>query len=309
MDLKKSLGMKGTRVVFPPARRPDLSTAQLLHNRLPRDGVAVFLLVRTPDPGLRTPDAVDLVTIDSIQDIESYARRDRGRPHADPGSGMLPPKVAQILLNLSLIRPGGTVYDPFCGVGTLPMEAALMGLHAVASDISPKQVTRTQENLSWLRRGAPLRAPAREGAEALPYNGHVFVYDITRGPPPLDPGSIDAVVTEGSLGPARTSPPLPLEAERLFADCAQLVAKLLSSTIAVLRPGGRVVITVPAFRVKKRIFRFPLDHLRVPGFKREPLVPKDWQHPLFREAHARGTLWYGRPDAIVLREIVRWRKK
>jgi hypothetical protein len=69
-----------------------------------------------------------------------------------------------------------------------------------------------------------------------------------------------------------------------------------------------LVVTSPAFRVKKRLLHFPLDALKVRGFVREPLVPSDWQHPLFREAHGRGTLLYGRPDAIVLRELVRFRR-
>lgn len=299
MELKKAIGMKATRVVFPPARRPDLSTAQLLHNRLPRDGTAIFLLV--------AKGRIDLVTIDTIQDIAAYARRDRGRPHADPGTGMLPPKLAQMLLNLSLAPPRGTVWDPFCGVGTIPMEALLMGLHMAASDISPKQVERTKENLEWMRRGAPLRAPAREGAEALPYK--LFSHDIAKGSPALEPGSIDAIVTEGSLGPARTRPPLPREAEAIFRDTQKRIEHLLAFGKAGLRTSGTVLLAVPAFRVGKRVLHFPLADLRLKGYAREPLAPTAWDHPLFREAHGRGTLLYGRPDAVVLREIVRWRRK
>lgn len=305
MELKKTIGMKGTRVVFPPARRSDLSTAQLLHNGLPREGVAIVLLI----PGMRGAHSgneagADLVTLDSIQDIEAYARRDRGRPQADPGTGMLPPKLAQMLLNLSLVPPGGTIYDPFCGVGTIPMEAMLLGLPVAASDISPKQVDRTRENLEWLRGSVSmLHAP-----RPMP-RGTVFVHDISKRPlPSLPVGSIDAIVTEGSLGPARTRPPLPREAEKIFFNTRRQLEQLLSVGKALLRSGGTVLLTVPAFRAGKRVLHFPLADLRVSGYAREPLVSPAWDHPLLREAHGRGTLLYGRPDAVVLREIVRWRK-
>ncbi|TSC73119.1 MAG: hypothetical protein G01um101438_142 [Parcubacteria group bacterium Gr01-1014_38] len=293
IDLKRAIGMKGTRVVLPPARRPDLSTAQLLHNRLPREGTALFLLI--------APSQVDIVTIDTIQDIEAYTQRDRGRPHADPGRGMLPPKVAQMLLNVSLIPPGGTVYDPFCGVGTIPMEAALMGLRVIASDVSPKQVQRTLENLEWLRRH---HAPSPMALGPV----RVFVHNITKGAVPLEPNSVDAIVTEGWLGPARTRSPLPREADKVFNVVIELLTNLLHRTARVLRPGGRVLVTVPAFRVRKRILHFSLGSVNVSGFEQELLVPQDLDHPLFREAQARGTLLYGRPDAIVLRELVRFRR-
>lgn len=298
MELKRSIGMKGTRVVFPPASRPDLSTAQLLHNKLPAHGTAIFFLVGSA--------RVDLVTIEAIQDIEAYARRDRGRPHADPGRGMLPPKVAQILLNLSLVPPGGTVWDPFCGVGTIPMEGLLQGLKVIASDRLPTQAQRTEENLTWLAQHvADHRVPAISSSKSAPYR--VFAHDMARGPFPLPPNSVDVIVTEGWLGPPRTSPPQPSETAATFATVSKILARLLSLGKAVLRPGGRVIIAVPAFRVKRRLVPFPLKTLKTGGFRLESLIQSGWQHEIFRES-ARGTLLYSRPDAIVLREIVRFRK-
>lgn len=293
MELKRAMDMKGTRVVFPPARRSDLSTAQLYHNDLPQHGTAIFFLVG--------PERVDLVTIDSIQDITAYAQRDRGRPAADPGSGMLPPKVAQMFLNFSLTPPGGTVYDPFCGVGTIPMEAALMGLTVIASDVSPTQVERTRANLEWLRH---FENPLPHFPEA-----RLFVHDITKGAVPIGVGVFDGLVTEGWLGPARTTAVLPHDAENVFTKAGTLLAQLLHTIEAAVRGGGRAVIALPAFRSKRRVFHFPLERLRTTGWVVEPLVPAAWiGHPLFRSGQ-RGTLLYGRPDAHVLREIVRFRLK
>lgn len=293
MELKRAIGMKGTRVVFPPSRRSDLSTAQLLHNALPQAGTAVFFLVASQQ--------TDLVVIEAIQDIEAYTRRDRGRPHADPGSGMAPPKLAQMLLNLSLVPAGGTVYDPFCGVGTIPMEAMGMGLSVAASDASAKQVQRTKENLAWFGRVFP----AAVGPASVPT---IFVHEITARTIPLAPNSVDVVVSEGWLGPVRNVPRVPQEAERVFTMVTELLDNLFSHTRTVVRKGGRLLIAVPAFRAQKRLLRFPLDRLRAKAWTPERLVSEEWRaHQTFREA-ARGTLLYGRPDAHVLREIVRFRK-
>lgn len=310
MTLKRTVGMKGTRIVLPPGGRPYLSTAQLLHNRLPTDGTAIVLLVAPARSapahiqevvaGAGGPDRVDVVTLDTIQDIRAYAERDRHRPHVDPGRGMLPLKVAQMLVNLSLVPPGGVLYDPFCGVGTIPMEAVRMGLTVLASDRSDTQVRRTEENLAWLKQTG---SDAQRGRVA-----RVFAHDVTRAAFPLDRASVDAIVTEGWLGPSRTTPPLPRDAEEVFGRVQKLIAALLERAKPVLRPHGRVVITVPAFRLRKRVLRFPLESLRNRAFQLDPLLPPPFDHAFAREA-AQGTLLYGREDAIVLRDIVRFRRR
>ncbi|MDP3685299.1 MAG: hypothetical protein Q8R32_00540, partial [bacterium] len=137
---------------------------------------------------------------------------------------------------------------------------------------------------------------------------HVFVHDVGKEPPDFLRGVIDAIVTEGWLGPARTGAPLPREADEIFQKVQTLLQNLLRYADEVLKPGGRVIVTVPAFRVKKRLVHFPLENLRLSDWTREPLVPDTWRSfPLFREA-GRGTLLYGRPDALVLREVVRMRR-
>jgi tRNA G10 N-methylase Trm11 len=206
-----------------------------------------------------------------------------------------------MLINLSLVPPNGTIYDPFCGVGTLPAEGALMGLTVVASDRSEEQIRRKKENLAWLVTVFP--PSLRTSREA-----RTFVHDLSKGPFPLPPQSVDAVVTEGWLGPARTTAPPPREAAGVFETAARLLSRLLQRAAPVLRPGGRVLVAVPAFRVKKRVLHFPFERVRAPWYTRESFALPRADHPLMREPAA-GPLLYGRPDAIVLREIVRYRKR
>ncbi|MEK7146395.1 MAG: DNA methyltransferase, partial [Patescibacteria group bacterium] len=74
----------------------------------------------------------------SIQNIEWYSHRDMNRPARDPRTGMFPPKLAQMLINLA--QPSKTVYDPFCGSGTVLQEAWLMGYTPHGSDLEPRLV-------------------------------------------------------------------------------------------------------------------------------------------------------------------------
>lgn len=53
----------------------------------------------------------------AYQDVDAYAERDMAKTR-DMGVGMLPPKLAQTMVNLAGIRSADrtAVYDPFCGL-------------------------------------------------------------------------------------------------------------------------------------------------------------------------------------------------
>jgi tRNA G10 N-methylase Trm11 len=64
--------------------------------------------------------------------------------------GMLPPKLAQMMINLSL---GNTIYDPFVGLGTVLIESVHMGNNRVfGSDLNPRMVTTANDNLKNLQK-------------------------------------------------------------------------------------------------------------------------------------------------------------
>jgi len=61
----------------------------------------------------------------AVQDFEDWGKRDYGRPEAEGHIGMLPPKVARMMVNLAQVN---YILDPFCGTGTILMEALTLGL-------------------------------------------------------------------------------------------------------------------------------------------------------------------------------------
>lgn len=69
---------------------------------------------------------------------QPYSKKNWGNPNHSLCSyqGKLKPAIAHHLVKI-FVPDGGTMYDPFSGVGTIPFEAALNGKKAFGTDISP----------------------------------------------------------------------------------------------------------------------------------------------------------------------------
>lgn len=168
----------------------------------------------------------------AVQDFEDWNRRDYGRPEVSGHIGMLPPKVARMMVNLAKAK---SVMDPFCGVGTIAAEALMIGNTVIASDINPDQVSKTKKNLEWL--GLP--GYSVQVADARKISGQ----------------SVEAIVTEPDLGPR----------PGLF----ELYNDSLSNWRHLLKPGGRVVIALPSYGEDDRIVVNVIDKAKVMGYSLE----------------------------------------
>ncbi|QQR83949.1 hypothetical protein IPJ72_01980 [Candidatus Peregrinibacteria bacterium] len=109
--------------------------------------------------------------VTGVQNIDAYAIRDYEKPFRDMKMGMLPPKLAQMLINLTGVD--GVVWDPFCGSGTVLMEGLLMGHAMVGSDLNPRHVDGALQNVDWIR----------DGDDRLPCP--IFVHDATHPIPDI----------------------------------------------------------------------------------------------------------------------------
>ncbi len=84
------------------------------------------------------------------QNLRNYTLRDREKPFRDSKMGMLPPKLAQILINLANPEISDIIWDPFCGSGTINIEAGILGQRTIGSDINLNFVTKAQENFNFM---------------------------------------------------------------------------------------------------------------------------------------------------------------
>ena len=89
----------------------------------------------------------------ALNNPEEWNNRDYGKPASDKYSGMVPPKLARMMINIALGNDKNekpTIVDPFCGSGNIIMEAMMLGYDVIGSDISPKAVNDSRINIEWL---------------------------------------------------------------------------------------------------------------------------------------------------------------
>jgi SAM-dependent methyltransferase len=92
------------------------------------------------------PDAQLLSKLDSRLWQGSFNGRESTLQQLSPYVGKMKSGMARALIE-SYSRYGETVLDPFCGSGVVPFEAALLGRHALANDLSPYAYILTKGKL------------------------------------------------------------------------------------------------------------------------------------------------------------------
>ena len=298
LTLKKVIKKTGRNVRLIPNKSLELNAAQVLHNQL--TGPTGWELVFVRD-GRQTIVAQTV----KVQDIEAYAKRDRERPKRDAKVGMLPPKLAQIIINLAagqlpeeklqnicdipagepIPRPvlGQTVLDPFCGTGVILQEALLDGYDANGSDLDQRMVDYSIFNIkTWLQSNYKIDV-SNVGVQPGDATSH-------RWPPP-----IDFVASETYLGRPFTAQPSAEILAQTAADCNLIIKKFLQNIHGQLQPGTRLCLAVPAWQTKAGQFKhLPLiDQISDLGYNRVSF-----------EHAGDDQLIYYRPDQIVARQLI-----
>ena len=296
MMIKKALADSGQsiRLVLPEFNSLALASVVVTKNLLLSKGAEICILAGK----LGVYTAKTLV----VQDFEDYGRRDYQRPVRDEKQGMIPPKVAQIMLNLSGAAPGMTVLDPFCGIGTMLQEGVLLGYKMLGSDINKLAVRGAEQNLEWFRNRYRIS----------PGKYHVETADARSVAHLLEGQKISAVVTECTLGPIYSSYPKPAEITANFQELTKLYHESFAEFAKFLPPGGRIVMCIPAYkrtreeydRLDSLDFAKDLDYNQVAILS--PAIAKKFS---FLKLTDRGTAIYDRKDQIVAREIAIFEKQ
>ena len=74
-------------------------------------------------------------------------RRPRKRPFFHPTA--MPAKLARCMVNLAQPKKDDLLLDPFCGTGSILVEAWLIGCHVVGFDVQPHMMKGSLQNLSY----------------------------------------------------------------------------------------------------------------------------------------------------------------
>ena len=310
MEFKKLLKQSSINSRWVTSREPTLSSVVVEQNKLTTDRGIEIVIIQFNQRWL-------LGKTLAVQPFKELSYRDYGRPARDDRSGMLPPKLAQIMINLADptrliparttppkrlcqadVRSGGkwvgginsdaTILDPFCGSGTIVTEAMLMGYrNIIGSDISPRAILDTKKNINWIKDNFKfkilnlklLNADAAEISKFLPAN------------------SVAAIITEPYLGPQRGL----FNFSKTAKELERLYSKSLSEFKKILKSGARVVMVWPRFYNKRKNFFLQPD---LNGLKIVNPLPENLRTNIFIKLTDRDTIVYGREQQKVWREIV-----
>ncbi|MFA4830854.1 MAG: DNA methyltransferase [Patescibacteria group bacterium] len=251
LEIKKGLKKIGRSVRYIEPK----NTATILHNKLVEKEADLAVV------------GSSIFVTRAIQPFEEFSERDYGRPKSDSASGMLPPKLARIMINLSGSKQGEIILDPFCGSGTILMEAAFMGYtNFVGSDIAGKAIQDTGHNLEWIKNNFSL--------PSLPYR--LLNAGAAELGERLDEKSIDFIVTEPYLGGALKGNE---SRDKLSAQAKELKELYLGVFMVfhkILKAGGSAVFIIPRFRHQSGWITIDCaDEIKKTGFEIIPLSKKE----------------------------------
>jgi tRNA (guanine10-N2)-dimethyltransferase len=141
-------------------------------------------------------------------------RRPKKKPFFHPSA--MPAKLARCMVNLAKPKIGELVFDPFCGTGSMLIEAALIGCRVVGLDIQRRMVKGTLKNMAYfnIKPESLILADAKN--------------------PPIR--KVDCVVTDPPYGKSATT---------LKRTTKQLVEEALTAVYDMLDKGKRVCMAAP----------------------------------------------------------------
>jgi tRNA (guanine10-N2)-dimethyltransferase len=278
ITLKQVLKKSGTSIRIIPNNEQNLNTATSHHNKLGLAPNKVELLI------VRANNKFYVAESTGAQNITAYAKRDQERPKRDAFVGMLPPKLAQIMVNFACsqtIKPGATILDPFCGTGVVLQESLIAGYNTYGTDLSDKMIDYSEENLRWLN--------YRNQFDGK-YELHQGDAMKTKWQQP-----IDAVACESYLGQPFSAPPSPAKLQEVKDNCNHIITEFLKNIAPQIKSGTPLCIAIPAWRDTSGQFtRLPLvDTIARIGFKPHEFVNV-----------RQNDLLYYREDQIVARELL-----
>lgn len=304
--IKQQLKKSGVSIRLIPNATASLNTATSHHNKLGLSSSKVELLIVK---GEKNKYIVAEST--GAQNITALARRDQGRPKRDAFVGMLPPKLALTMINLTKLAaqqtpPDGKeitprsshsprLLDPFCGTGVVLQEAALLGYTPYGTDLSDKMVDYTSVNLSWLKERNRLDFPIDVmQADAMK----------ARWQQP-----VDVVVSETYLGQPFSAPPSIEKLREVKRNVSHILTTFLENIGPQLQPGTPLCLAIPAWgdgsgSIETLQFGYQHDaageHY---AYFDDMLRDLGYWRPKYKHTWNNG-LYYYRPGQVVARELI-----
>jgi len=251
-EIKKEMTAVGRSVRFVFKNESVLSSVTVDKNNLIEKG-AEFLIIKNTD------NLYSIAKTLTVQPFEELGRRDFGRPGRNSRSGMLPPKLAMMLINLSNMSANKTLLDPFCGSGTIVTEALLMDYKKIiGSDISNQAIIDTHKNIAWLK-------PNNETK--------IFVADVNDLTKHIKPASVDTIVTEPYLGQPLRGNEVKQILEKQTDELKKIYLSAFEIFKKILKQNGTIIFIIPRFKFRNEWIKIDCQkEIEKIGFSTESLI-------------------------------------
>lgn len=304
MAIKNILADTGAAARWVTSKEKNLSSVVVEKNKLLTDAGAELIF-------LIDEKKIYLGRTLAVQEFENLSFRDYSRPVRSMKVGLLPPKLAKIMINLANVDKSATILDPFSGLGTILGEAALMGCqNLIGSDINPEILAGAKQNLEWLSKTYNLKLET--------YN--LIKSDVRLLSEKLSLHSVDAIITEPYLGPLMQGNETDEKIKKIIEELSALYLAAFREFKKILKPDGKIVIAFPVFRSLSPSpargegwgegkFLPILDEIKKIGFQAADLLPKEFTDFDFLKITKRGSTIYSRPDQKIMREIFIFKQK
>ncbi|MBU0579077.1 hypothetical protein KJ628_03865, partial [Patescibacteria group bacterium] len=167
------------------------------------------------------------------------------------------------------------LYDPFCGSGTILMEALLKGLTVEGADLDQKSVKGTLDNINWLiseyKLSAKFNITKRDATEK--FTGSITPF-------------VDIIATEPFLGKLT---PKEKELNNIFKGLYRTYLGSFKNWTKILKQNATIVIILPLVETKTKTYNLNklIDKLHRLGY-----------------TTVSESVIYSRPQAIIKRQII-----
>ncbi len=235
-----------------PKKGTELSSAQVLTQK-----ILEIVVVKIGK------DRYQVFKTQAVQDVNYWTKKDVKRPNIDDKLGMLPLKVARIMLNLALSSVDNAttinnkaILDPFCGMGSILQESIDLGMKNInASDINANVLKKCSENLNWFVNKFGVQ-------DVIIKTYHSDAAKISQ----MLVGKIDIIVTEPFLGSARKLQKLNdnqngqnlknaiVDLKNILKGLEKMYLGCLKDWKKILADSFAICIIVPEIKVKNQVY-------------------------------------------------------
>ncbi|OGC36140.1 hypothetical protein A2369_00470 [candidate division WS6 bacterium RIFOXYB1_FULL_33_15] len=275
-EIKRGFKSNGVSSRFILPKQSELNAAQIFTNSVIENGFE--LCIFDTKAGRMYGSTL------SIQDINAFIKRDLDRPSVDFDMGVLPQKLARMMCNFTGFKEG-IIWDPFCGSGTILIEAATLGFDILGSDIDLNAIENSEKNIQWLSEEGLI---SHTRVKIFPLDIHSVPKKTLKE---IKRTGISAIVCEPFMGPPQRKILGEGKADELLNKVRTLYESLFNIMNEISRPGFKVVLIIPSYRTKS-------------GFKTisiSSFIGKKWD--VLNKKYTKGDLKWERNNSIITRNI------